>query len=259
MPRPKKQTISHARHSKTNAAKNIKRTASSRAPKKETIKKPRKILPKKASPVKSAAARGMVEKPLSTKIPKGGSLSEAPSVSRSFQMKRQGQTQMVTFIRDSRCLFAYWEISNQSQEDARKYFGHELSDSYRVLRVFKTGSRGEEVLADEIRIPSDDMNRYIELQESGGSYILEVGQKSVSGRYYSFARSNRVTTAIGSLSQVTDPKWEPPAGILEYFDEGVEESLEPENRGFSASVPKGRTQARRKFGLGPGRHAASHF
>jgi hypothetical protein len=259
MPRPKKQTNSSTQHSKTSAAGRTKRAAAGRGKKAETAKKTPKIPSKRTSPKKGAAvSERPAAKSFSLKAPKAGSSPGASQLSRSFRIKRQGQTQMIAFIRDSRCLFAYWEISNQSLEDSKKYFGHEFTNSYRVLRVFKTGSQGEEILAEEIRIPSDDMNRYIPLQESGGSYILEVGQKSVSGRYFPFARSNRVTTAIASLSPVTDPKWEPPAGILEYFDEGVEETLEPEKRGFSASMPPGRTLSRRKFGPG-GRHAASHF
>jgi hypothetical protein len=258
MPRPKKQTISSVHPSKANNTRNTKKTAAGRVKKIENAEKTRKITAKKAPSRKAGAVSGRTAaKSFSPTASKSGSSPEASQLSRSFRMKRQGQTQMVAFIRDSRCLFAYWEISNQSLEEARKYFGREFANSYRVLRVFKTGNQGEEIMADEIRIPSDDMNRYVPLQESGGSYVLEVGQKSVSGRYFSFARSNRVTTAIGSLSPVTDPKWEPPAGILEYFDEGVEETLEPEKRGFSASMPPGKKLSRRKFG--PGRHAASHF
>jgi hypothetical protein len=251
MPRPKKQTTLPTRRLKTSASKSVKRTATSRGKKTETAKKTPKISARKAPSGRVAAK---VSPP---KASKTGSSPEASKLSRSFRMKRQGQTQMIAFIRDSRCLFAYWEISNQSLEEAKRYFGHEFANSFRVLRVFKTLNGVEEILSEEIRIPSDDMNRYVPLQESGGSYVLEVGQKSVSGRYFPFARSNRVTTAIGSLSPVTDPKWEPPTGILEYFDEGIEETLVPEKRGFSASLPPGRTLSRRKFG--PGRYSASHF
>ncbi|HEY5040329.1 MAG TPA: hypothetical protein VIJ93_14790, partial [bacterium] len=66
-----------------------------------------------------------------------------------------------------------------------------------------------------------------------------------------YARSNKVTTAVGAFSSVTDPNWEPTAGMLEYFsEEGLEDSREF-NETVVSSAASG---ARRK-----GRHSASLF
>lgn len=258
MPRNKKHMILPDRRSKTGTTRNEKKTKTKRSKKNSPAKKIKKI-----SLIRSLSRSGLLaSKKTADKLnwnvdSKKRISPETPQLSRPFRVKRQGQTQMVAFIRDSHCLFSYWEISAESVDASQGHFKHEFGNSFRVLRVFKIGLCGEKILIEEIRIPTDEMNRYIQLQDSGGSYILEVGQKSVSGRYFMFARSNKVTTAIGSLSPITDPKWEPPAGILEYFDEGVEETLESEKKVFSAPLSQGRGPSRRKFGRG--RHAASNF
>ncbi len=187
-----------------------------------------------------------------------GGKSQKP-VFKASKLPRYGQTQMVAFIRDPRCIFTYWEVTPESVEAVKKHLMGEFHNSSMVLRVFKTNTHGESELLYEIKVEPDEMNRYVNLEESGGSYYIEIGQKTSSGRYIPYARSNKVVTSQGGFSPTVDPNWEPPTGILEYFsDEIVEESFEPEKKGFSASLGKAARISkppRGKFG----HHAASHF
>ena len=179
---------------------------------------------------------------------------------KSAKLPRFGQTQMVAFIRDPHCIFTYWEVTPESIEAVKKQLMDEYHDSSMVLRVFRTGMNGDPELLYEINVEPGEMNRYVDIKGPGGSYYIEIGQKTASGRYVPYTRSNKVITSHGWLSSDVDPQWEPPAGILEYFsDEVIEESFKPEKRVFSATIPpKGRLGARRKVG-GLHRHAASHF
>jgi len=179
------------------------------------------------------------------------------------KFSRQGQTRVVAFVRDPRCLFIYWEVGPDVVEGAKRYLKEEYHSSYMVLRAFRTGLDGGNELFYETKVEPWEKNYYLHLEETGGSYFLEVGQKTLSGKYISFARSGKLMTARGSLSPVTDPKWAPCAQILEYYSqEEAAIALDPEKRNFSGS--KGRSvpaAISKKIGVGADirQYAASHY
>ncbi len=72
---------------------------------------------------------------------------------------------MVAFIRDPQCIFTYWEVTPESIEAVKQQLTDEYKDSSMVLRIFKTGPKGETELIQEIRVEPGEMNRYVELKD----------------------------------------------------------------------------------------------
>src|SRR5262245_4292077 len=119
MPRKKKETSAKPARSK-------KKAASPRP--KATASKGKKAVPKAAVPRKPRAAKVApvpVEKPF-----------HAPHLS------RYGQTQLVAFVRDPRCVFTYWEVTPERIQEVKRELKDEFKGSSMVLRVFKVWPQG---------------------------------------------------------------------------------------------------------------------
>ncbi len=197
--------------------------------------------------------------PKAVRVPKA--LSASKTSSEWKKPPRQGETQMVAFIRDPHCIFTYWEVTPQSIEEVKKQLMGEYKESAMVLRVFRTGSDGQAELIQEIRVEPSEMNRYVELKEgTSGSYFIEIAQKAVSGRIVVYARSNKVMTGASMGSQdgplnTSAAHWETPTGLLEYFSE-VEETVDPMPlRGLSSTEAHRKALLRKQMG----RYSASRM
>lgn len=215
MPRKKKADAEPPKSRSTDKPK--RRTAV------KVSKVPRSVKVSKASPASSQVKAGKSRKTPSAPPAKQPVSAEIDSTWK--KPKRQGETRMVAFVRDPYCLFTYWEVTPQSAAAVQKQLMDEYRGSSMVLRVFKVGADGREELIDEIEVGPDEMNRYVELRETGGSYFIEIAQKTVSGKTVPYARSNKIiTSSTGApAAQAQDtPSGDPPAGFLEYFAEMAE-------------------------------------
>jgi hypothetical protein len=237
--------------------------------KKETSKTPARKTPKprvKAkAPAKSAAKlRSKVslftaKKTTSAPADVSGSQS-VKKPGRPSRLPRYGQTQLVAFVRDPNCIFTYWEVTPETVEEVRRQLMHEYEGSSMVLRVLKTKLDGTTQLLEEITVNRDEMNRYVNLEGTGGSYVLEIGQRTASGRYLVLARSNSIQTGPQAAGEAgSDLENRMPDGIKDYFSEEIiEQSFEPGKKMFSADLAGHGALHRRR--LGPqDRHAASRF
>jgi hypothetical protein len=166
---------------------------------------------------------------------------------------------MVAFIRDPHCIFTYWEVTPERIEAVKHELHEEYKDSSMVLRLFKTLSNGQAELVQEIRVDPDEMNRYVEIMESTGSYFIEIAQKTASGRTVVYARSNPVMTGGSLSSGAAGPQWETPAGLQEYFTEVEGQEAPIPVRGLSSAEAhrKAIQKALQKKHLG--RYAASRM
>jgi len=116
-------------------------------------------------------------------------------ITSSFKsLVRKGETQLVAFVRDPQCVFTYWEVTPERLEEVKKELKEEFKDSYMVLRLYHIEPNGEQILFDEIRLEPTQINRYVELKETGKTYVLEIAQKTLAGRYISFAKSSQILT-----------------------------------------------------------------
>lgn len=157
---------------------------------------------------------------------------------------RQGETRVVAFVRDPSCLFTYWEVTPQNLEAVKEQLTGEFPGSSMVLRVFKIASGGQEELIEEIKVGPGERNRYVELNDGGGSYIVEVAQKALSGRVVVYSRSNKVITFLPWFQAPSGAAWDAPAGLLEYFSETADSEPFTAPRGISSA------EAHRKAGAG---------
>jgi hypothetical protein len=223
--------------------------------------KTKRIAKAKAAPKAArmtAKKTNLSKTPRPIRVPKASSTPQPSSAWK--KPPRQGETQMVAFIRDPHCIFTYWEVTPQSIEGVKKQLMGEYKDSAMVLRVFHTGSDGQAELIQEIRVEPSEMNRYVELKEgTSGSYFIEIAQKAASGRIVVYARSNKVMTGTSTGSQGgpqgASTQWETPTGLLEYFSE-VEEGVDPVPlRGLSSAEAHRKALLRKQIG----RYSASRM
>lgn len=223
--------------------------------------------PKRALKVKPASktAKAPAKKTTALKTTKTAGVKRAPKALKavspqktetasSKKMNRKGETQMLAFIRDPRCIFTYWEVTPESIAAVKQQLMDEYKGSSMVLRVFRTGPDGQAELIQEIKVEPDEMNRYVELGETTGSYFIEIAQKTASGKTVVYARSNRVVTGLSvdspmGASHSSDPKWEMPAGLLEYYSEEIEhpESLSRQGQGISSAEAHRKALLRKKM------------
>jgi hypothetical protein len=200
MPPKKKETSASSKTSRS--SKPVKKAVSkSAASKKTTVKKtaaaakPKAV--KKTVAVKEAKTVKAVKTLKMAKEENARLLSASP-MNGYKPLPRQGETQLVAFIRDPQCVFTYWEVTPERLESVKRELKEEFKDSYMVLRLYQVDSDGEKILFDEIRLDPGQINRYVELKNAGSQYLLEIGQKTSSGRYVSYAQSNLVSTDVST-------------------------------------------------------------
>ncbi len=158
---------------------------------KEPVKKP-SVKAKSKTPLKS----GPVKKSPRASKPVKSTDKASPAKNGFISLPRHGETQIVAFVRDPQCVVTYWEVTPERLEEVKRELKEEFKDSHMVLRLFTIGSNGERILSDEIRIEPGQINRYLELSQTGGSYVLEIAQKTGTGRYVTYAHSNTIYAAV---------------------------------------------------------------
>jgi len=110
-------------------------------------------------------------------------------------------------------------------------------------------------LIEEVEVKPGEMNRYVELKDPGGSYFVEVAQKTASGRVFVYSRSNKVVTSTGWFPQIKGADYDVPAVFLEYFAEEI--GADPSTlRGISSAEAHNRAEALWRKGKG---YFASRF
>jgi hypothetical protein len=206
MPPKKKETSASSKVYRP--SKPLKKTAAkSDASKKKAVKKvsaPAK--PKAVKAVKITKKEMVVKNPKTVKAVKvlknakeeNAKLLSASGTNGFKPLPRQGETQLMAFIRDPQCVFTYWEVTPERLESVKRELKEEFKDSYMVLRLFHIAADGAKILFDEIRLEPGQMNRYVELKQSGNQFVLEIGQKTSTGRYVSYAQSNPVSTDVST-------------------------------------------------------------
>ena len=238
MPR-KKKTETEVAVSK--AAPKAKKTATAKA---AAPKVPKTAAKKPGRPKKTETAKAVKTLSASTKAHSKGESSWK-------RLPRQGETQMVAFIRDPHCLFTYWEVTPQRVEEVKRELMGEYQHSSMVLRVFRTGVDGRTELIQEIRVEPGEMNRYVQLKEgASGSYYFEIAQKTPSGKTLVYVRSNKIMAGssfdLQGAKTAAEGHWETPAGILEYFAQEETESLVT-GRGVSSAEAQRRLLQRKRL------------
>ena len=149
-----------------------------------------------------------------TKLDRSKNLAGTKSRSRSSVRDR-----IVVMVRDAYWLHAYWEIGHQSIERAQAAMGqdwHTARPNLRILEVSEGGTTSaSERIVQDIHIHGGVNNWYVHVSDPPKSYRLEIGYLCATGRFYSIARSNVVSTPCPGSSDALDENW---TDIAENFD-----------------------------------------
>jgi hypothetical protein len=122
------------------------------------------------------------------------------------------ETYMRAMARDPQWLFSYWEISEGTRKDLRAKMGENaFASAKRIMRLIDVtdinydGSNAERYV--DIEINEFANNWYVQVPESGRSYVLELGFLSTTGRFYCAARSNAISVPRMGVSPLQDEEW----------------------------------------------------
>jgi hypothetical protein len=130
-----------------------------------------------------------------------------------------GKDRLIVMVRDSYWLHAYWELSRQGVERARAALGQEWHATKPVLRLLQISSSGTatsaESLVRDIEIHGGVNNWYVDVQDPPKNYRMEIGYRSVTGKFFVLARSNVVSTPRPGSRDAIDENW---SAVAEDYD-----------------------------------------
>lgn len=119
------------------------------------------------------------------------------------------ETAIVLLVRDPYWIYTYWDFHPKLQEELAQIF-HGWEKVPLALRVhnlsrIKSGADGPGYY--DIGINHVANNWYINVEEAGKEYQVELGYYDPDGNFRVLARSNRVTTPPDRISDVVDEQW----------------------------------------------------
>jgi len=118
---------------------------------------------------------------------------------------------VVLMVRDAFWLHAYWEINGRSVIRAKAAMAEQWHTSEPVLRLIKTEtgttSSAVESVERDIKIHGAVTNWYIDVNHPPKTFRVEIGYLSASGKFFSIARSNSVTTPKKNSRDLADQNW----------------------------------------------------
>lgn len=134
--------------------------------------------------------------------------------------KRYGRDKFVLLTRDPRWLFAYWELTSETEKKIFRKIGADAEGGRKVLRVFdvtgKIDVEGDANDLFDLQIHPDASSWYIHLPTAGRAWRVELGILGRSGRFYRILGSATVKTPRKSVSNIVDEKFRT---LDEEFDE----------------------------------------
>ncbi len=122
-----------------------------------------------------------------------------------------GDTRIVVQVRDPYWMHSYWEISQDKINLVCRDLGSAINDARRILRVYDitnvifNGSNANKYF--DIDINDYANSWYINPQEAGRSFCVEIGFLLADGRFVMLARSNCVSMPSDGPSTITDEEW----------------------------------------------------
>ncbi|MCM2268139.1 MAG: DUF4912 domain-containing protein [Elusimicrobiales bacterium] len=131
----------------------------------------------------------------------------APEAEHKALPEGYGTTEAALLPRDPNWMFIYWEITDNSRNNARKEHGADIFEKGRqVIRVYDV-TGGEAAKYFDIPVMLEAKSWYVNVQESGRSYCCEVGLLLPDGKFIGLVKTNTVNLPGGRVSDVTDERW----------------------------------------------------
>ena len=139
--------------------------------------------------------------------------------SENGKAKRPLKERIVVMVRDPYWLHAFWEVKRQSVERVQAAMSQDWHTARPYLRLLEVSDGGnssasERVIRD-IEVHGGVSNWYVHVDDSPGSYRLELGYMGSTGRFYPLVRSNVVSTPEPGSSDAIDENW---TDVAENFD-----------------------------------------
>ena len=118
---------------------------------------------------------------------------------------------IVLMVRDAYWLHAYWEVGNRAVIRAKAAMAEQWHTARPVIRVLKSSGSSSNSAAEsidrDIEIHGGVNNWFIDVSDPPKSYRVEIGYLSDSGKFFSVARSNTVTTPKSNSRDMSDNNW----------------------------------------------------
>jgi hypothetical protein len=122
--------------------------------------------------------------------------------------REYGENKIVIMARDPNWAFAYWEMTHETLETARKKTGEGANLTLRVYDVTGIDFNGENALSSfDIGVYERVGDWYIELRKPDRSFCVDVGLLNPEGSFITIARSNVITTPRDKVSEITDERF----------------------------------------------------
>jgi hypothetical protein len=121
------------------------------------------------------------------------------------------QDRIILQVRDPRWLHAYWETKDQTIRGLKNELGENFYRAKKVLRVYDVtnitfnGSNANRFF--DIQINDFANSWYVDTNEPGRAWCVDLGLMLVDGRFITILRSNVVQTPLDGPSGITDEEW----------------------------------------------------
>jgi hypothetical protein len=126
--------------------------------------------------------------------------------------ERYGETKIALLPRDTRWIYAYWEIDKTRKEEVKRKLGEKIFSRsnlnlrfYDVTDIIFNGKNAHRQF--DVKVDSEIGNWYFQVPESGRYYLSEIGVLTEKGKFIALARSNVVSLPKGKISEIADEEW----------------------------------------------------
>ena len=141
-----------------------------------------------------------------------GMLYTGPDVPKNGKARPEAiRDRVVLLVRDPFWLQACWEVTRQSVLRAQAAMAEHWHTARPILRLVEVEANGTtsstERILREIPIHGGVSNWYIDVQNPPQSYRVDLGYLAASGKFFSIARSNSVTTPRPGSADAIDENW----------------------------------------------------
>ncbi len=138
-------------------------------------------------------------------------LKDISSLPSNGKTRQEASDRIVLMVRDAFWLHTYWEISSRAVSRGRAAMAEQWHTAKPIVRVLKSTSAGMtsavEIVERDIEIHGGVNNWYIDVSDPPQTYRVEIGYLASTGRFFSIARSNSVTTPKTNSSNLVDHNW----------------------------------------------------
>jgi len=126
--------------------------------------------------------------------------------------ERYGETKIALLPRDTRWIYAYWEIDKAGKEEVKRKRGEQIFSRsslalrfYDVTDILFNGRNAHRQF--DVKVDSEIGNWYFQVPESGRTYLSDIGLLTEQGEFITLARSNTVSLPKGKISEIGDEEW----------------------------------------------------